>query len=105
MTELDHAKAVSAESASMLTTPADLITPWPAGPSEESKSDPLRFTWESTPAVWACWWDPEGPCGYGKSREKALGALIESCDDDHFGPLLLEAIVAAISPTSGVGES
>lgn len=59
-------------------------------------NDPLKFFYESTPAIWACYYDPEGPVGRSKSKTGALGDLIDQCDDDHRGALLLGAIVAAI---------
>lgn len=59
-------------------------------------SDPLQFTYESMPALWLCYYDPEGPVGHGKTKAEALGDLFDMCDDDHGGPLLLGAIVAAI---------
>ena len=59
-------------------------------------SDPLRFEYQSTPAEWACYWNPEGPVGYGKTKEAALGNLMDFCDDEN-GPVdLMAAIVAAI---------
>lgn len=60
-------------------------------------SDPLTFTWESTPALWRCYYDPEGPNGFGKTRETALTELLWICDgESHREELLIGAIVAAI---------
>ena len=61
-------------------------------------SDPLQFSYQSTPDLWACYWDPEGPSGLGKTKEAALFDLLWMCDDDHRGMLLAGSIVAAISP-------
>ena len=59
-------------------------------------ADPVYFSWESTPALWRCCFDPEGPSGFGKTKEIALGELIDLCDNDRRGPHLLQALVAAI---------
>lgn len=61
-------------------------------------SDPLKFTWESMPAIWRCYYDPEGPCGEGKTKAKALEDLWSMCDDEtgHREALLWGAIVASI---------
>lgn len=58
-------------------------------------SDPIRI--EPDYIGWAAYYDPEGPVGRGSSKEIALGDLIDQCDDDHCGPLLLGAIVAALA--------
>lgn len=59
--------------------------------------DPLRF--EPNPiGEWGCYWDPEGPIGYGKTKAKALSDLIDQCDDadGHAQDMLAGAIVAAL---------
>jgi predicted RNase H-like HicB family nuclease len=58
--------------------------------------DPLQFEYHSTPDAWACYYDPEGPVGYGKTREKALEELYELCDHPHGEAMLWGSIVAAI---------
>jgi hypothetical protein len=35
------------------------------------------LTWESTPALWRAYTDPEGEQGFGKTKEEALDELIE----------------------------
>lgn len=59
--------------------------------------DPLRF--EPNPiGEWGCYWDPEGPIGYGKTKAKALSDLFDQCDDadGHAQDMLAGAIVAAL---------
>ena len=58
--------------------------------------DPLQFEYHSTPDAWACYYDPEGPSGYGKTKEMALEDLIHQCDNEHTIGLLAGAIWAAI---------
>lgn len=66
--------------------------------------DPLRI--EPDHIGWAAYWDPEGPIGRSsKSKAGALGDLIDQCDDDHRGPMLLDAIVAALEPPTSDGGS
>ena len=61
-------------------------------------SDPLTFSWQSTPASWACYYDPEGPVGFGKTKEAALRELIEDIDGDEFQETMLAgAVVAAVA--------
>lgn len=62
-------------------------------------SDPLQFTWESTPSLWRCYYDPEGPQGFGRTKEQALLSLFECCDGHHSEAILAGAIVAAIPET------
>ena len=57
-------------------------------------SAPLQFTYESTPALWRCNWDPEGPEGFGKTKDEALFDLWLSCDGEE--EPLMKAIVAAL---------
>ena len=59
-------------------------------------SDPLQFTYESTPDAWRCCYDPEGPQGFGKTKDEALFDLWLSCDGDE--EPLMKAIVAALEP-------
>lgn len=61
-------------------------------------NDPLIFSYQSTPALWACYYDPEGPSGMGKTKEEALFDLWLSCDDEKGlrEEMLMGAIVAAI---------
>lgn len=66
-------------------------------------NDPLRFEWQSTPACWSCYYDPEGPSGMGKTKEEALEDLWDSCDDEHRADMLLGAIVAAIENPNPAG--
>jgi hypothetical protein len=58
-------------------------------------SDPLRFTYESTPGAWRCYYDPEGPQGFGKTKDEALFDLWLSCGEEE---PLMKAIVAALAP-------
>jgi hypothetical protein len=58
-------------------------------------SDPLRFTYESTPGAWRCYYDPEGPQGFGKTKDEALFDLWLSCGEEES---LMKAIVAALAP-------
>lgn len=57
-------------------------------------ADRLRIDAEPTCGVYSAWYDPEGPIGRGRTRAAAVGDLIDLCDDDHRGPLLLESICA-----------
>lgn len=59
-------------------------------------SDPLQFSYQSTPALWACYYDPEGSVGYGKTKDEALFDLWLGCDCDGDEEPLMKAIVAAI---------
>lgn len=56
-------------------------------------SDPLQFTYESTPDAWRCYYDPEGPQGFGKTKDEALFDLWLSCGEEE---PLMKAIVAAL---------
>ena len=61
-------------------------------------NDPMTFSWQSTPASWACYYDPEGPVGFGKTKEAALRELIADTDGDEFQETMLAgAIVAAVA--------
>ena len=61
-------------------------------------NDPMTFSWQSTPASWACYYDPEGPVGFGKTKEAALRELIEDTDGDEFKETMLAgASVAAVA--------
>lgn len=60
--------------------------------------DPLIFIWESTPARWACYYDPEGPVGFGKTKEAAVRELIEDTDGDEFKETMLAAAIVAAIP-------
>jgi hypothetical protein len=51
------------------------------------------FTWESTPAVWRCCYDPEGLSGFGATKADALTDLVMQIDDLPRTRLLAHAIV------------
>ena len=60
-------------------------------------SDPLQFSYQSTPDLWACYYDPEGNVGYGKTKDEALFDLWLACDTTGGSEeQLMKAIVAAI---------
>lgn len=49
--------------------------------------DPLRIEYDSTPATWCAYYDPEGYVGRGKTREQALIDLLEKIEDSRLGHL------------------
>lgn len=63
--------------------------------------DPLRI--EADYIGWAAYWDPEGPIGRGKTKERALLELFSLCDDHHREALLAGAIVEACDVNARVG--
>jgi hypothetical protein len=50
------------------------------------------FDWQSTPALWMVYEDPEGISGLGKTKEDALANFVEQLDEDYRRQLDAQAL-------------